>query len=95
MRSGQVSRERAASPSRRCLCERPRHSHYGDATIVLTSYLNENSRMMIHRRVRERLETLAPYLQWDQDPYLVVTPEGREGLDARWLHHVGCVSVFA
>jgi hypothetical protein len=52
--------------------------HFGDATIVLTSYLNENSRMMIHRRVRERLETLAPYLQWDQDPYLVVTPEGRE-----------------
>ncbi len=52
--------------------------HFGDATIVLTSYLTENSRMMIHRKVRDRLETLAPYLQWGQDPYLVVTPEGRE-----------------
>jgi uncharacterized protein len=52
--------------------------HFGESDIVLTSYLTENSRMMIHRRVRDRLETLAPYLQWDQDPYLVVTPEGRE-----------------
>ncbi len=52
--------------------------HYGDSNIVLTSYLTENSRMMIHRRVRDRLETLAPYLQWDKDPYLVITPEGRE-----------------
>jgi hypothetical protein len=33
--------------------------------------------MMIHRRVRDRLDTLAPYLSWDNDPYLVVSPEGR------------------
>ena len=52
--------------------------HYGDSNIVLTGYLTENSRMMIHRRVRERLEALAPYLTWDKDPYLVITPEGRE-----------------
>ena len=32
---------------------------------------------MIHRRVRERLQTLAPYLTWDNDPYIVITPEGR------------------
>ena len=51
--------------------------HFGDSNIVLTSYLTDRSRMMIHRRVRERLETLAPYLTWDKDPYLVVTPEGR------------------
>jgi uncharacterized membrane protein (UPF0182 family) len=52
--------------------------HFGDYNIVLTSYLTERSRMMIHRRVRDRLQTLAPYLTWDKDPYLVVTPEGRE-----------------
>ncbi len=52
--------------------------HFGDSNIVLTGYLTENSRMMIHRKVRDRLETLAPYLQWDKDPYLVITPEGRE-----------------
>ncbi len=51
--------------------------HYGDSNIILTTYLTDHSRMMIHRRVRERLNTLAPYLTWDNDPYLVVTPEGR------------------
>ncbi len=52
--------------------------HYGDSNIVLTGYLTDHSRMMIHRRVRERLQVLAPYLRWDGDPYLVITPEGRE-----------------
>jgi uncharacterized membrane protein (UPF0182 family) len=50
---------------------------FGDSNIVLTGYLTNNSRMMIHRRIRERLQTLAPYLTWDNDPYLVITPEGR------------------
>jgi uncharacterized membrane protein (UPF0182 family) len=51
--------------------------HFGDSNIVLTGYLTDHSRMMIHRRVRERLQTLTPYLSWDADPYLVITPEGR------------------
>ncbi|HZL55977.1 MAG TPA: UPF0182 family protein [Bryobacteraceae bacterium] len=51
--------------------------HFGDSNIVLTGYLTDHSRMMIHRNIRERLETLAPYLSWDRDPYLVITPEGR------------------
>jgi uncharacterized membrane protein (UPF0182 family) len=51
--------------------------HYGDSNIVLTSYLTDHSRMMIHRRVRERLQEMAPYLTWDNDPYVVITPEGR------------------
>jgi len=50
---------------------------FGDSNIVLTGYLTDNSRMMIHRRVRERLQTLAPYLTWDNDPYVAITPEGR------------------
>ncbi len=50
---------------------------FGDSNIVLTGYLTDHSRMMIHRRVRERMQALAPYLEWDKDPYIVVTPEGR------------------
>ncbi len=50
---------------------------FGDSNIVLTGYLTDHSRMMIHRRVRERMQALAPYLEWDNDPYIVVTPEGR------------------
>jgi uncharacterized membrane protein (UPF0182 family) len=51
--------------------------HFGDSNIILTGYLKPNSRMMMRRRVRDRLQALAPYLTWDSDPYLVVTPEGR------------------
>jgi hypothetical protein len=50
---------------------------FGDSNIILTGYLTDHSRMMIHRRVRERMQALAPYLTWDNDPYIVVTPEGR------------------
>jgi len=50
---------------------------YGDFNILLTDYLNSGSRMMIHRAIRERLSTLAGFLTWDSDPYLVVTKAGR------------------
>ncbi len=50
---------------------------FSDSNIILTGYLTDHSRMMIHRRVRERLQTIAPYLTWDTDPYIVITPEGR------------------
>jgi hypothetical protein len=33
--------------------------------------------MMIHRTIRERLQTIAGFLTWDQDPYLVLTKAGR------------------
>jgi hypothetical protein len=50
---------------------------YADPNIVLTSSLQADSRMMIHRRVSARLDTLAGFLTWDEDPYLVLTKEGR------------------
>jgi len=49
----------------------------GDWNILLTGYFNGNSRMMIHRKIDERLEQLAGFLKWDTDPYMVLTPEGR------------------
>ena len=51
--------------------------HFGDSNIILTSYLTDRSRMMIHRRVRDRVETLAPWMHWDSNPYLVITADGR------------------
>jgi len=50
---------------------------YGDWNIVLTSQLAPNSRMMIHRSIRERLRTIAGFVEWDADPYLVLTDAGR------------------
>jgi uncharacterized membrane protein (UPF0182 family) len=49
----------------------------GQYNILLTGLMNEGSRMMIYRNVRERLEHLAPFIHWEPDPYLVITEEGR------------------
>jgi uncharacterized membrane protein (UPF0182 family) len=48
-----------------------------EPNIMLTSYFTANSRMMIHRKVRDRVQQLAPFLSWDTDPYLVITDAGR------------------
>ncbi len=49
----------------------------GEPNIIFTSYLTGQSRMMIHRRVEDRLKHVASFLLWDQDPYLVITDDGR------------------
>jgi len=48
-----------------------------DWNILLTSYFTPESRMMIRRDVRQRLDALADFLAWDTDPYLVLTKDGR------------------
>ena len=48
-----------------------------EPNIVLTDYLKPNSRMMIRRKVRERLQEIAGFLQWDTDPYMVITDTGK------------------
>src|SRR5580692_3688863 len=49
----------------------------GEPNMMFTSYLTGQSRMMIYRNVRTRLAHLAPFLNWDPDPYLVITDDGR------------------
>ena len=49
----------------------------GEPNIIFTGYLTGQSRMMIYRRVQERLAHLAGFLHWDPDPYLVITDDGR------------------
>ncbi|MCC7174393.1 MAG: UPF0182 family protein [Bryobacterales bacterium] len=48
-----------------------------DYNILLTQYFTPQSRMMIRRNVGQRLATLANFIRWDSDPYLVLTEEGR------------------
>lgn len=49
----------------------------GDWNILLTSYLSPESRMLIRRNVVKRLDTLAEFVVWDEDPYLVIDKQGR------------------
>jgi uncharacterized protein len=40
--------------------------------IVLSNDINDESRILFNRDIRTRVRTLAPFLSFDQDPYLVV-----------------------
>ncbi len=44
----------------------------GDANMLLSGDLTPQSRVLIRRNIRERVQTLAPWLNWDNDPYIVV-----------------------
>jgi len=48
-----------------------------DVNILLTGYLTQDSRMMIRRNVTARVSAMADFLNWDPDPYLVLTDSGR------------------
>ena len=44
--------------------------------LLLSGYPRPESRFMIHRQIEERVETIAPFLALDHDPYMVIH-EGR------------------
>ena len=39
--------------------------------------ISAQSRLLMRRNIRERVQTLAPFLTWDADPYIVVGDDGR------------------
>ncbi len=48
----------------------------GDRNVFFTGELNSESRLVQHRNVIERAEKIAPFLTYDEDPYMVVA-DGR------------------
>ena len=44
-----------------------------DPQILFTTSLTPESRIMYNRRIRNRLNIIAPFLQYDSDPYIVVS----------------------
>ncbi|HEY8459748.1 MAG TPA: UPF0182 family protein, partial [Blastocatellia bacterium] len=49
---------------------------FGDMKLLLSNPLTAESRVLFGRNIRERLSRVAPYLDFDEDPYLVIH-EGR------------------
>jgi hypothetical protein len=47
-------------------------TRFGDINLILSKYITEESRIMFHRNIVDRVKTLAPYLQYDDDPYIAV-----------------------
>jgi hypothetical protein len=44
-----------------------------DPNILLTSYITDASRILLHRNIEDRVRTIAPFLGFDKDPYIVVS----------------------
>ncbi len=44
----------------------------GTLRLFLNQDINNESTLMIHRNIRERVNTIAPFLLYDEDPYLVI-----------------------
>ena len=49
---------------------------FDDPNILLTSYITAESRILLHRNIQDRVRTIAPFLDLDHDPYIVVS-DGR------------------
>jgi len=47
--------------------------YFGDINILLSRYITSNSRIIIHRDIQDRVGTIAPFLQLDHDPYMVIS----------------------
>lgn len=57
-----------ASPLRRVMFA----LRFGELNFALSETLTGQSRIILHRDVRDRLQTLAPFLQWEKRPEVVV-----------------------
>jgi uncharacterized membrane protein (UPF0182 family) len=50
---------------------------FGDPNLILSNEITDQSQILFHRNVQDRISTLAPFLTLDQDPYVVVH-DGRQ-----------------
>ncbi len=48
-----------------------------DVNLAFSSSVNNNSKILINRNIIERAKTIMPYLIYDENPYLVITDEGK------------------
>src|SRR5262245_49458020 len=47
--------------------------HFSDINLLLSSYITDDSRIMIRRDIQEQVRTITPFLRLDHDPYLVIS----------------------
>lgn len=46
-------------------------SRFGSLKMLVSDAVSSESRIMIHRQIKDRVENIAPFLAYDRDPYLV------------------------
>jgi hypothetical protein len=48
-----------------------------DLNLLITDQITQDSQILVNRTLSERVRAIAPFLRYDKDPYLVITPEGK------------------
>jgi uncharacterized protein len=49
----------------------------GSMKVLLSDEIRPESRVLLHRNIRDRVRTVAPFLTYDRDPYIVIREDGR------------------
>lgn len=62
-------------------------ARFGTIKLLVSESLTPESRILIYREIRERAGTIAPFLRYDRDPYIVLS-EGK----LYWIHDAYTVS---
>jgi uncharacterized protein len=48
----------------------------GSIKLLFSDDISDNSRILLYRRIQDRVRHIAPFLRYDQDPYMVVRKNG-------------------
>ncbi len=52
-------------------------AYLGDIKLLLSNDLTAESRLLIYRNIRARVQRIAPFFKYDDDPYMVISAAGR------------------
>jgi uncharacterized membrane protein (UPF0182 family) len=52
-------------------------AHFATLRIVLSQDIKNESRILLHRQIQERVKKIAPFIMFDRDAYLVIAQGGR------------------
>jgi uncharacterized membrane protein (UPF0182 family) len=47
-------------------------ARFGSLEILVSSQLRKDSRILFHRKITERVKEIAPFVEFDSDPYMVI-----------------------
>ncbi|MCI0529687.1 MAG: UPF0182 family protein, partial [Nitrospira sp.] len=52
-------------------------TYFGSLKIILSNDITPESRIMYFRNIEQRVKKVTPFITYDEDPYMVITQEGR------------------
>ena len=60
----------------------------GDLNLAFSNEITDDSKILINRNIIARAKKALPYLMYDENPYTVITDEGRIVLGSRCIYSI-------